>query len=113
MLCMLTYHLYTLSKPVIPNVFSRHIRDMWVAKVMLPQPISKFLLKKFFLVIVVYGIKHQQHVWQLVVVADCFSADSWRRSRSPMRATKMVWLATRTSTLVSVTSCIGAQSMKM
>ena len=42
---MLTYHLYTLSKPVIPNVFSRHIRDMWVAKVMLPQPISKFLLK--------------------------------------------------------------------
>lgn len=44
---MLTYHLYTLSKPVIPNVFSRHIRDIWVAKVMLPQPISKFLLKKF------------------------------------------------------------------
>ena len=42
---MLTYHLYTLSKPVIPNVFSRHIRDMWDAKVMLPQPISKFLLK--------------------------------------------------------------------
>jgi hypothetical protein len=43
---MLTYHLYTLSKPVIPNVFSSHMRDMWVAKVMLPQPISKFLLKK-------------------------------------------------------------------
>ena len=42
---MLTYHLYTLSKPVIPNVFSSHIRDMWDAKVMLPQPISKFLLK--------------------------------------------------------------------
>ena len=53
---MLTYHLYTLSKPVIPNVFSRHIRDMWVAKVMLPQPISKFLLKNF-LVIVVYSVK--------------------------------------------------------
>ena len=45
---MLTYHLYTLSKPVIPNVFSSHMRDMWVAKVMLPQPISKFLLKKIF-----------------------------------------------------------------
>ncbi len=45
---MLTYHLYTLSKPVIPNVFSSHIRDMWDAKVMLPQPISKFLLKNFF-----------------------------------------------------------------
>lgn len=32
----------------------------------------QIFVEKFFLVIVVYGVKHQQHVWQLVVVADCF-----------------------------------------
>ena len=62
---MLTYHLYTLSKPVIPNVFSFFLRDMWVAKVMLPQPISKFLLKNL-LVYVVYGVKGRFN-WQVQI----------------------------------------------
>ena len=32
----------------------------------------QIFVEKNFLVFVVYGVKHQQHVWQLVVVADHF-----------------------------------------
>ena len=53
--------------------FSRHIRDMWVAKVMLPQPISKFLLKNL---LVTTRNNGKGHIGDSVV----FGATNWWQS---------------------------------